>query len=81
MRILAANPDGLNYMILRQPLYAALQAAGHKLMLTVRGHCREMAAYVAPWAKLASIDIDPYQLAIQPKWRELEPVLEACAAI
>ena len=46
-------------------------------MLTVRGHCREMAAYVAPRAKLASIDIDPYQLAIQPKWRELEPVLEA----
>ena len=55
MRILAANPDGLGDMILRQPLYAALQAAGHKLMLTVAG-------IVARW---------PHMSRRGPSWRAL----------
>lgn len=60
MRIVASNPDGIGDLILRQPLYAAIQAAGHELLLLVRPINAELAPLVAPGCRFALIPGEPY---------------------
>jgi ADP-heptose:LPS heptosyltransferase/polysaccharide pyruvyl transferase WcaK-like protein len=60
MRIAVSNPDGIGDLILRQPLYAALSAAGHDLLLLVRPAVRPWVGIVAPLAQAADIEVEPY---------------------
>jgi ADP-heptose:LPS heptosyltransferase len=76
MRILAANPDGLGDLILRQPLYSKLLAEGHELMLTVRRQWMEIAPDIIPGARLVPIEIEPYTLALTNQWDALAPILK-----
>jgi len=59
MRILATNSCGIGDFVLRQPLYAALTAAGHELTLTVRGNSTAFAKWVAPEARICSLPPSP----------------------
>src|SRR4051794_37722645 len=70
MRILASNPDTLGDLILRQPLYAALRAGGHELMLLVRRGASEAAAYVAPGASVVELPYEPYAHDVAEKWEQ-----------
>ncbi len=61
MKILLSNPDAMGDLILRQPLFAALQKAGHELVLLVRPPWRALAAILAPGAHVLAIPGDPYR--------------------
>src|SRR5581483_685989 len=60
MRIVASNPDGLGDLILRQPTYVALEAAGHALLLLVRPPLYPWARLLYPGAQIAEICVEPY---------------------
>ena len=60
MRILASNPDTIGDLVLRQPLYAALQAAGHELALIVRSSAAEVPALIAPGAAMLLLTREVY---------------------
>jgi ADP-heptose:LPS heptosyltransferase/glycosyltransferase involved in cell wall biosynthesis/SAM-dependent methyltransferase len=77
MRILASNPDTLGDLILRQPLYAALRAAGHELMLLVRRGASAAAVYVAPGAGVVELPYEPYAHDVDAKWEAFEPAVRA----
>lgn len=66
MRIVASNPDGVGDFILRQPAYAAIQAAGHELVLIVRPHSAPIAELVAPGALIFVLDQNAYSFAFDP---------------
>ncbi|MBK8915951.1 MAG: hypothetical protein IPM64_15385 [Phycisphaerales bacterium] len=76
MRILASNPDGIGDFLLRQPLYAALEAAGHSLLLLIRPHHLPLAPLVAPQAATCVIGGDPYS----EQMLSTNPAVEAAAA-
>lgn len=65
LRILASNPDALGDMVLRQPMYARLAAAGHELVLLVRRSVLGAVPTLVPGARCIAIPGDPYQLQIQ----------------
>lgn len=74
MRILASNPDTIGDVILRQPLYAALQDAGHELLLIVRPQVKAIAHLIAPYARLLELPLNPYG-QVRPEWGEvLQPL-------
>jgi len=75
MKIIVSNPDTIGDMILRQPLYEALQRAGHELLLLVRPTVLPFARFVAPAASCLTIPGDPY--TFRPEG--LEPALEELA--
>ena len=60
MRILASNPDTLGDLVLRQPMYRALQDAGHELTLVVRRAVEPLVRYVAPGAKTIVLPAEVY---------------------
>lgn len=80
MRILASNPDTIGDMVLRQPLYASLLAAGHELMVTVRPMLAPLMGQVAPGARIVPIDVEPYKNGLEPDSEELDAVAGAARA-
>ena len=76
MRILASNPDTLGDLVLRQPLYAALLAAGHELTLVVRPGLRALVPYVAPGANVLELPYEPYAHDVAEKWDLFAPLFD-----
>ena len=60
MRILASNPDTLGDLVLRQPMYHALESAGHELLLIVRPSVLPLVKYVAPSAATLVLPAEVY---------------------
>jgi ADP-heptose:LPS heptosyltransferase len=80
MRILATNPDTIGDLVLRQPLYAALQAAGHELMLVVRPLVQPLVPLVAPGAAIAVCKASIYNPALREDDSSLSEVVAAARA-
>lgn len=80
MRILASNPDTLGDLILRQPLYAALRAAGHELALIVRPGVAPLVPHVAPGAAVIELPYEPYADDIAGRWKMFAPTFAAARA-
>src|SRR4051794_16747241 len=68
MRILASTPDTIGDMVLRQPLYHALTAAGHELMLVVRPTVAPLVPYVAPGAGVVELPAEVYRDDLDRHW-------------
>jgi ADP-heptose:LPS heptosyltransferase len=77
MRILATNPDTIGDLVLRQPLYAALQEAGHDLMLIVRPLLEPIVSLVAPGAAVVTCRPNVYNPRMEPGDTALDGVVEA----
>lgn len=75
MRILASNPDNIGDLVLRQPMYAALRAAGHDLTLVVRSWALPMMPVLAPGAQAIALDLNPYDPS--PDWDRAAPAIQA----
>jgi ADP-heptose:LPS heptosyltransferase len=58
MRILISNPDRLGDVVRRQPLFAALTAAGHELLLLARAATAALLPQLAPGAHVVHISSD-----------------------
>lgn len=78
MRILASNPDSIGDIVLRQPLYAALQQAGHQLTLIVRPTLLPIMPLIAPGADVLVLPLDPYAPTID--WHALINLTDAAIA-
>lgn len=65
LRILASNPDTLGDLVLRQPMYARLAAAGHEPVLLVRESVVEAIPTILPGVQCIPLQGDPYQLQIE----------------
>ncbi len=65
MRIAVSNPDNIGDFVVRQPMLAALAAAGHELLLIVRTHVAPLAAWAVPGATIVQCVADPYQPQFQ----------------
>ncbi|MDB5296268.1 MAG: hypothetical protein JWO31_2251, partial [Phycisphaerales bacterium] len=82
MRVLASNPDTIGDLVLRQPLYAALRAAGHELALVVRPSAVAAAPLVAPGVDVLVLPpVEVYAAdAVDGRWADFHPVVAAAAA-
>jgi ADP-heptose:LPS heptosyltransferase len=77
VRILATNPDTIGDLVLRQPLYAALQEAGHELMLVVRPLLEPLVSLLAPGAQVAICHLNVYDPTLATGDAALEPIVTA----
>lgn len=78
MRILISNPDTIGDVVLRQPLFRALQDAGHELALVVRPLVQPLLPMIAPGARVLSIPGHVYDPALGVESDSLAaPVREA----
>jgi ADP-heptose:LPS heptosyltransferase len=77
MRILVSNPDNIGDFVLRQPMYAALAAAGHELCLAVRSFVAPIVPLVAPGAQAVSYVSNPYSPAFDSGSADIRRVLMA----
>jgi ADP-heptose:LPS heptosyltransferase len=59
MRIIASNPDTIGDVLLRQPLYQALQNAGHELTLIVRPLLAPVMQSIAPGVARGDVRSQP----------------------
>ena len=60
MRIVITNPDSIGDVLLRQPLFAALAAEGHELLLVLRSELSALAPLVAPATSVVLCSSNPY---------------------
>lgn len=65
MRVLACNPDTIGDVLLRQPLYRAIQEAGHELCLIVRPLLEPIITSIAPGARVIVCDINLYEAGLE----------------
>ncbi|MFN0133224.1 MAG: glycosyltransferase family 9 protein [Phycisphaerales bacterium] len=79
MRILISNPDTIGDVVLRQPLFAALQAAGHELTLIVRPLLGPLVSLVAPGARVTLCDANLYDPTLRVDAIELDDAAGAAA--
>jgi ADP-heptose:LPS heptosyltransferase len=77
MRILISNPDNIGDVVLRQPMFAALTAAGHELSIVVRSFVAPIAPLVASDASLISFESNPYSPDFDPDSFDIRRVLDA----
>src|SRR5687767_1676259 len=77
MRILASNPDTLGDLVLRQPMYRALEAAGHELLLVVRRGVEPLARYVAPSARTLVLPAEVYAGDGDDYWAQFDETFAA----
>ncbi len=77
MRILASNPDTIGDMVLRQPMYHALAAAGHELMLIVRPSVRPLLAHVAPAAQVLELPFEVYSTDLPEHWQTFATLFDS----
>src|SRR5579871_4629686 len=77
MRLLISNPDNIGDFVLRQPMFAALTAAGHQLSLVVRSFVSPIAPLVAPEAQVISFESNPYSPAFDPNSADVRRALDA----
>lgn len=80
MRIAVSNPDNIGDFVVRQPMLAALAAAGHELLLIVRTHVAPLAAWAVPGATIVQCVADPYQPQFQVDAAPDDRVVKALAA-
>lgn len=80
MKLLASNPDTIGDMILRQPLYAAVQAAGHELVLIVRRSVLPAVPYAAPGSRTLVLPEEPYRDDIDQHWDRFAEIFAAARA-
>ncbi|HEX8916341.1 MAG TPA: glycosyltransferase family 9 protein, partial [Humisphaera sp.] len=76
MRVLACNPDTIGDLILRQPLYRALAAAGHELCLVVRASVEPAVPLVAPGARVVVLPREVYG-GVDEHWADFAPAVAA----
>ncbi|MEX2220087.1 MAG: glycosyltransferase family 9 protein [Phycisphaerales bacterium] len=74
LRILATNPDTLGDALLRQPLYRALGAEGHELMLVARPLVVPLLPLIAPGARVFTVEADLYNPALTHETGALDAV-------
>src|SRR4051812_9518543 len=79
MRILASNPDTLGDLVLRQPMYRALEEAGHELLLVVRRGVEPLVRYVAPSAKTLVLPAEVYAGEDEGHWTQFDETFRAAA--
>lgn len=65
MRVLACNPDTIGDVLLRQPLYRAIQEAGHELCLIVRPLLEPILSSIAPGARVIACDVNLYEAGLE----------------
>ena len=80
MRIAVSNPDNIGDFVVRQPMLAALAAAGHELLLIVRTHVAPLAAWAVPGATIVQCVADPYQPRFQVDAAPDDRLLKALTA-
>jgi ADP-heptose:LPS heptosyltransferase len=80
MRILVSPLDSLTDLVLRQPLFAALSAAGHELMLLIRPRVAPLVPQVAAGARVLHLAHDPHSPQIQEHPGSLDPIIQAVQA-
>jgi ADP-heptose:LPS heptosyltransferase len=66
MRILATNPDTIGDVVLRQPMYQAILAAGHELLLMVRPLLAPVLGSIVPGARVELITANVYDPRLKP---------------
>jgi ADP-heptose:LPS heptosyltransferase len=74
MRILVSNPDTLGDLILRQPMYAALQKEGHDLALIVRPQWIPLVPMIAPGARVLPVPVNVYAPSLTVGAAEFGPL-------
>lgn len=77
MRILATNPDTIGDVVLRQPLYRAIQEAGHALTLVIRPLLAPVIGSIAPGAGVITCGAPLYDPKLAIDDPSIEPVVEA----
>ena len=77
MRILASNPDTLGDLVLRQPMYRALEEAGHELLLVVRRSVLPLVRYVAPGAATLVLPAEVYAGDDADHWARFNDIFAA----
>jgi len=80
VRIVATHPDTIGDLVLRQPMYAALQDAGHELLLIARPLVAPLISRVAPEAELALLPRDLYDPDLSPDTPVLDEIVERARA-
>src|SRR5690349_18364688 len=79
MRILACNPDTIGDVVLRQPMYRALQDAGHELALIVRPLLVPVIGSIAPGARIIPCHVSLYDPRLRHGSAALDPIAKAAA--
>ena len=77
MRILVSNPDTLGDLVLRQPMYHALEQAGHEVLLVVRRGVEPLVRYVAPSARTLVLPGEVYTNDLVDRRAEFEETYRA----
>lgn len=80
MRIIASNPDTLGDLVLRQPMYRALQDAGHQLMLIVRSAVAPLVRHVAPGADVIELPHEVYAPDLPAHWDKFNGLFASAEA-
>jgi ADP-heptose:LPS heptosyltransferase len=78
MKILLTNPDSIGDFILRQPMFNALAAAGHELLLVTRPLVGPLAPHVAPGVQVVHCKPSPYDSDFEDKLGELDSLVKTC---
>ncbi len=76
MRILASNPDTIGDVLLRQPMYRALQEAGHELCLIIRPLLEPLISEIAPGARVIVCTEALYEPQLAVASETLAPTVE-----
>src|SRR4051812_36390777 len=80
LRILASNPDTIGDVLLRQPLYRALQDDGHQLALIARPLLNPLLSLIAPGAHIIPFEANLYDPRLAPDSADLDAIAEAARA-
>lgn len=80
MRILISNPDTIGDVVLREPLFRALERAGHELALVVRPLVQPLARVIAPGARMIELPLEVYNGKLEASDERLDAVCEAARA-
>lgn len=80
MRILISNPDTIGDVVLREPLFRALERAGHELALVVRPLVQPLARVMAPGARMIELPLEVYSGKLEASDERLDAVCEAARA-
>src|SRR3954462_7578367 len=80
LRILASNPDTIGDVLLRQPLYRALQDDGHQLALIARPLLNPLLSLIPPGAPIIPFEANLYHPPLPPHPADLDAIAEAARA-
>jgi ADP-heptose:LPS heptosyltransferase/uncharacterized coiled-coil protein SlyX len=80
VRILISNPDTAGDVILRQPMFAALEAAGHELLLLVRSFIKPIIPLMGIHADAAGFEGDPLDPSFNLEGSGMAAIIEKALA-